>query len=86
MGGPGGFYESAGIHNTGMMMGVDEVKGQLGVSRRPFRARAGGGDNPGFRLFGSTLGYIPAAASRLKMFAIFPDLDVVHITVAPSSN
>ena len=27
MGGPGGFYESAGIHNTGMIMGVDEVKG-----------------------------------------------------------
>ena len=32
----------------------------------------------GFRRSGSTLGYIPAAASRLKVFAILLDINVMH--------
>ena len=31
--------------------------------------------------FGSTLGYIPAAASRLKILAISRDLNVIHDTL-----
>ena len=41
-------------------------------SCRPFRARAGGDSTQG-SAFGSTQGYIPAAASRLKMLAVLPD-------------
>ena len=37
----------------------------MSVSRRPFRARRGPGRHLGFRRSGSTLGYNPAAASRL---------------------
>ena len=40
-------------------------------SCRPFRARAGGGSYPGFRP--TSLGYIPAAASRLRVFVILSD-------------
>ncbi len=45
-------------------------------SCRPFRARAGGGPPRGCA-FGSTPGYIPAAASRLKVFAVLPDMNEV---------
>ena len=44
-------------------------------SWRPFRARRGPGGYLGFRRSGSTLGYIPAAASRLlspPMFSRLP--------------
>ena len=37
----------------------------MSVSRRPFRARRVAGRHLGFRRSGSTLGYNPAAASRL---------------------
>ena len=43
----------------------------VGVSRRPYRARAGGDSTQG-SAFGSTLGYIPAAASRLKPCFVRP--------------
>ena len=49
-----------------MKTGVDGTKSQAGGSCRPFRARARRDSTQGFT-FGSTLGYIPAAASRLKV-------------------
>ena len=60
------------FHNTAMNMGVDQPKGRSKASCRLFRARAGGDAVPGF-VRGSTLGGIPAAASRLKGFAILTD-------------
>ena len=47
----------------------------------PFQGSPGWGFHPGFRRSGSTLGYIPAAASRLKVFAILPDIKVMHDTL-----
>ena len=44
----------------------------------PFQGSPGRGFHPGFRRSGSTLGYIPAAASRLKVFAMLPDINVMH--------
>ena len=43
----------------------------LSGSCRPFRARRGPGRYLGFRRSGSTLGYIPAAASRLPSALIY---------------
>ena len=44
----------------------------------PFQGSPGWGFHPGFRRSGSTLGYILAAASRLKVFAILQDINVMH--------
>ena len=47
----------------------------------PFQGSSWVGDCTQGSVFGSTLGYIPAAASRLKVFAISPDLNVMHDTL-----
>ena len=60
------------VHNAAKKVGVDGPKGRRGASCRPFRARAGGDPTQG-SAFVFTLGYIPAAASRLKMLAVLPD-------------
>ena len=59
------------IHNAAMKMGVRLVLPPLQGSPR------GGGATQG-SAFGSTLGYIPAAASRLKIFVISPLLNVTR--------
>ncbi len=60
------------IHDTATKMGVRAFL-------PPFQGSRGGRCTQG-SAFGSTLGYIPAAASRLKEFAIFPDVSVVRNT------
>ncbi len=66
------------IHNTAMKMDGGGPRGWAGASRRPFRARRDRGFYPGFRRSGSTLSYIPAAASRLRVFKVLPDINVMH--------
>ena len=44
----------------------------------PLQGSAQVGDPTQGSAFGSTLGYIPAAASRLKMFAGLPGTSVIH--------
>ena len=65
---------NCGIHNTATKMGA------VRRSRRPFRAHADGDSTQG-SAFGSTLGYIPAAASRLKILVILPALNVRNHTL-----
>ncbi len=60
-----------------MKTGAGWPKGR-GGSRRPFRARLGRGFHPGLRRSGSTLGYIRAAASRLRVFAVLPGTNAMH--------
>ena len=69
---------NARIHNTAMKMGVGGPKVLGARFLPPFQGSRGWGFHPGFRRSGSTLGYIPAAASRLKVFAILPDINVMH--------
>ena len=60
-----------------MNTGVDGPKGRARGSCRPFRARPGGDSTQGCA-FGSTPGYIPAAASRLRAFAVLPGINVMR--------
>ncbi len=57
------------VHDAAMKMRVDRPKGRVGKFLRPFRAPPDADFTQGSAC-GSTLGYIPAAASRLKGFAI----------------
>ena len=61
------------IHNTATKMGV-------GAFLSPFQGSRGRETTQG-SAFGSTPGYIPAAASRLKGFAILPDTNAMPNTV-----
>ncbi len=63
---------NCGMHDTAMKMGA------VRRSWRPFRTHAGGDSTQG-SAFGSTLGYIPAAASRLKVCAILPDMNLLSL-------
>ena len=64
-------------HENGCRRAEESGRG----SCRPFKARADGGSTQGSAPLPSTLGYIPAAASRLKVFAIFPNTGVMHSTL-----
>ena len=68
------------VHDTARKMGVDGPRGRTGASRRPFRALPVGAVTQG-SAFGSTLGYVPAAASRLNVLAVLSDTNMMHITL-----
>ncbi len=53
-----------------------------GVFPPPLQGSPGGGRSTQGSSFGSTLGYIPAAASRLKTFVISPLLHAMRHTLA----
>ncbi len=60
------------FHNTAMKLVLTGRRAEGPGARflSPFQGSTGWGFHPGFRRSGSTLGYVPAAASRLKVFAV----------------
>ena len=69
------------IHNTGMKMGPTGRSVGREFPAALSGLLLGGVSTQGSAAPGSTLGYIPAAASRLKVFAILPGTNVIHNTL-----
>ena len=63
------------FHNTAMKMGVG------GLPAAPPGLGPGGDSTQGSAPPPSTLGHIPAAASRLKVFAVQPCINAMHHTL-----
>ena len=71
------------IHHNAEKMGINGQNSRARASRRPFRAQAGGGTTQGSAPPPSTLGYIPSAASRLKMLVTWWDRELPHLGRGP---